>query len=544
MTRFAFFALLLSLVSAPALLAVTITTPGNNAQVASPIALVANAASCSDLPVTAMGYSLDSSTDTTIVDKTDISASVPASAGKHTLHVKAWNTKGAVCVEDVAVDVTAATTSSEPTSSEPTATAASTSGEGITVASPANGASVSSPFSLTASASSCQSKAITKTGYSLDNSSTTMVDSSTIGATVSAATGSHTVHVKAWGSGGVVCTVAVGIKVTGSSEGATTSSGGITVSSPENGSSVSSPFALVASAGTCSGQAISSVGYSLDNSANTTIVNGTSVNTQVTAASGGHTLHVKSWGKSGAACSDSVSITVSGTTATTTAVAAPSSATAVSSLQTLSGWSAQHDTGMSGSASGSTSVVTSPTLSGHARKFSTSWSTSGGERFALAFGDDRTSTNFLYDGWVYIASSSGSIANIEMDLNQTLPSGSTVIFGFQCDGYKGKWDYSENTGTATKPVGKWVSTRVACNPASWSRNAWHHVQVLYSRAESGGDITYKSVTFDGTTSAINATAFAARSMGWGSSIVTNFQVDGRGSGSATVYLDKLIVSRW
>ncbi|HEX3661975.1 MAG TPA: hypothetical protein VHU89_11115, partial [Acidobacteriaceae bacterium] len=59
-----------------------------------------------------------------------------------------------------------------------------------------------------------------------------------------------------------------------------------------------------------------------------------------------------------------------------------------------------------------------------------------------------------------------------------------------------------------------------------------------------GNITYKSVTLDGTTHTINATAFNARSLGWGSSIVTNFQVDGKGSGSATVYLDKLTVSRW
>ena len=198
---------------------------------------------------------------------------------------------------------------------------------------------------------------------------------------------------------------------------------------------------------------------------------------------------------------------------------------------------------MSGSASGSTAVVTSPTLSGHSRKFSAKWSGSGGMRFSKSFGDDRTSTNFLYDGWVYISSSSGSIANIEMDLNQTMSNGDTVIFGFQCDGYKGKWDYSKNKGSAAKPSGEWISTSVACNPSSWTRNKWHHVQISYSRT-SGGTITYKSVALDGTTHTINASAFNARALGWGSSIVTNFQIDGRNSGSATVYLDKLTVSRW
>ncbi|HEX3662716.1 MAG TPA: hypothetical protein VHU89_14870, partial [Acidobacteriaceae bacterium] len=495
MTRFVFFVLLFSLVSTLPALAVTITTPDNNAQVTSPFSLVASAASCSDEPVTAIGYSLDSSTDTTIVDKAAIDANIPASTGTHTIHVKAWNTKGAVCVEDVTVDVTAAADPQATSAAAiPVTAAAATevSTQGITVSSPYSGTSHTSPFSLTASASSCQSKSITSMGYSLDSGATTMVDSSAIGATVSASTGAHTVHVKAWGSGGVVCTAAVPITITGSSQGATTSSGGITVSSPENGSSVSSPFSLVAKASTCSGQAVSSLGYSLDNSSSTTIANGTSLSTQVTAAAGAHTLHVKSWGKSGASCSDSLSLTVAGTTAATSdSVAAPASATAVSSVQTLSGWSAEHDTGMSGSASGSTSVVSSPTVSGDSRKFSVSWSSSGGERFSKSFGDDRTSTNFLYDGWVYIASSSGSIANIEMDLNQTMPSGNTVIFGFQCDGYKGKWDYSANKGSTAKPVGEWVSTSVACNPSSWSRNAWHHVQIEYSRAATGGNITYK-----------------------------------------------------
>jgi hypothetical protein len=497
-----------------------------------------------------MGYSLDSSTDTTMVDKQGISADIPASTGEHTIHVKAWNASGAVCVEDVTVDVTSATTASEPQATSaiaaPVAAAAAAtevSTEGITVGSPYNGTSHTSPFSLTASASSCQSKAITSMGYSLDSGATTLVKSSTIGATVTAGTGAHTVHVKAWGTGGVECAAAVSITITGSSQGATTSTAGITVSSPGNGSSVSSPFALVASAGTCSGQGVSSIGYSLDNSSSTTIISGTSVDTHVTAGAGGHTLHVKSWGKSGSSCSSAVAITVSGTTAATSALAAPASATNVSSVQTLSGWTAAHDTGMSGSASGSTAVVTSPTLSGHARKFSASWSGSGGMRYSKGFGDDRTSTNFLYDGWVYIASSSGSIANIEMDLNQTMTNGDTVIFGFQCDGYKGKWDYSKNNGSAAKPSGAWVSTSVACNPSSWSRNVWHHVQISYSRT-SAGNITYKSVALDGTVHTFNITTFNARALGWGSSIVTNFQVDGRGSGSATVYLDKLTVSRW
>ena len=123
MTRFVSFVLLFPLVSTLPALAVTITSPNNNAQVTSPISLVASADSCSDHPVTAMGYSLDSDTDTTMVDQAGINAEVPASTGTHTLHVKAWNTQGQVCVEDVAVDVTSASDSSTPQATSARATA-------------------------------------------------------------------------------------------------------------------------------------------------------------------------------------------------------------------------------------------------------------------------------------------------------------------------------------------------------------------------------------------------------------------------------------
>ena len=55
MTRFVFFVLLFPLAFTLPTLAVTITTPDNNAQVTSPISLVASADSCSDEPVHAMG---------------------------------------------------------------------------------------------------------------------------------------------------------------------------------------------------------------------------------------------------------------------------------------------------------------------------------------------------------------------------------------------------------------------------------------------------------------------------------------------------------
>ena len=44
----------------------------------------------------------------------------------------------------------------------------------------------------------------------------------------------------------------------------------------------------------------------------------------------------------------------------------------------------------------------SPSLSGNALEFYTTYTYYGGERYYASFGDDTTSSNFVYDGWVYL----------------------------------------------------------------------------------------------------------------------------------------------
>jgi len=316
---------------------------------------------------------------------------------------------------------------------------------------------------------------------------------------------------------------------------------GVTVSSPGNGAYVSSPFTLSADSTTCSGQSVGAMGYSLDNSPDTTIVNGTSVDAQVSAGTGAHTLHVKSWGPNNAACVTDVSITVNAGSSSPV----PSNAVAVSSIQTLGNWVNQYDNAINGGwANGSMKIVNSPSRSGSARSFTMNYGNYGGERFYVSFGDDTQATNFFYDAWVYLKSPVSSLANLEMDMNQTMPNGQTAIFGFQCDGYSSTWDYTVNAGTPNKPVDKWVNSKASCNIHNWSVNAWHHVQVYYSR-DNSGNITYHSVWLDGNQQNINATANSAFALGWQPSLLTNLQLDGIGSGgAATVLLDNLTVYRW
>ena len=318
----------------------------------------------------------------------------------------------------------------------------------------------------------------------------------------------------------------------------------VTVSSPSNGEQVGTPFKLSASASSCSSQPVSAMGYSLDNSSDTITVSSTAINTNVSSGTGNHTLHVKAWGDKGASCVTDVSVAVGAGTSSGGGLDIPSDATSVGSIQVLSNWKAVNDSGASGSSNGSMALVGSPSLTGSARRFITNFSNDGGERYQISFGDDESATNFVYDGWVYLTSSSSKVANLEMDLNQVMSNGQTVIFGFQCDGWSGTWDYTANAGSPTKSKDVWVHSGAACNPRSWSINTWHHVQIYYSRS-SDGVVAYHTVWLDGKGQAINATVASAFALGWAPTLLSNFQVDGYGSGGqSVVYLDDLVIYRW
>lgn len=318
----------------------------------------------------------------------------------------------------------------------------------------------------------------------------------------------------------------------------------VTVNSPMNGDTVDSPFHLSAIAVACSSQDVGQMGYSLDGSPDSTIFDGTSIEAQVQSSSGPHTVHVKAWTSTGAVCVTDVNVTVKVSAGNGKGESVvPSYATTVSNLQSMRNWVASGDKGAVGHSSGSTTLVSSPAIHGPSRRFVTHYSGSGDERYSLNFGDDRTATNFFYDAWVYLTDSANDVANVEMDMNQVVEDGQTIIMGVQCDGYTGTWDFTLNEGTAKRQKDHWAHSRAGCNPRSWSKNAWHHVQAFYSH-NGAGKVTYHTVWLDGVAHPINATVYSAFALGWGGDLITNFQVDGRGSGSNTVYIDSLTVSRW
>lgn len=317
----------------------------------------------------------------------------------------------------------------------------------------------------------------------------------------------------------------------------------VSISSPTRGTEVTSPFRLSASAATCSAQPVRSMTYSLDSGGSDLAnVTATFLEDSVSAGAGTHTVHVKALGDDGAFCVTDVSVTVISSSGRS--AEGPAGATTVSDIQTFAKWKGVHDTGTPGTSIGSTSLVTSPSLSGSARQFVTNFTGHGGERYSISFADDTSASNFIYDNWVYIAGSTSSIANIEMDINQVIANGLTAMLCFQCDGYSNTWDYTLNKGTPERPSSHWVHTPASCNPRSWTANTWHHVQISYSH-DDNGVATYNYVTFDGVKSPLNITGLAAKKLGWAPSISSNFQVDGFGPvGRNTIYIDNFTLTYW
>lgn len=169
---------------------VTVTSPTNNSTVSSPFQVVASASGPN--PVTAMQIYLDNQLVASLSGST-LNAPVNATAGTHSLAVQAWDSTGATFKNFETITV---------------GTSASAS---VTVNSPTNNATVSSPFNVVASASG--PNPITAMQVYLDSQLVTTVQSGSLNASVSAATGAHSLVIQAWDTTGAVYKSALSVTV-------------------------------------------------------------------------------------------------------------------------------------------------------------------------------------------------------------------------------------------------------------------------------------------------------------------------------------------
>jgi hypothetical protein len=321
----------------------------------------------------------------------------------------------------------------------------------------------------------------------------------------------------------------------------------VTVASPLNGSHVSSPVFIRAHNVGCESVPPSAFGFSIDNS--TTFVRGeTAYDIDVTKqaiAAGVHTIHFKSWTARGACPVVNTQFTVGGASAAPPASSSnygiPANATASGDLDGKGPWGQIHDGGTPGSSRGSSVYPATTPLYDDARKFYMTYSDRGGERWNLSVGKDSKATHFVLDTYVFFPSPS-EVLNLEMDINQVMANGETVILATQCSGVTGTWESAYTSGK----LDHWWSSSIKCNPAKWAANTWHHVQIAMHR-DANGVVTHDWVDLDGTHTAWGRTQESAHFLGWAPGVFdVQYQIEGtsKSSGSVTSYIHKMTVYRW
>lgn len=177
---------------------VSVSSPGNGATVASPVHVKATANGGSH-PVSAVWIYVDNQPlYKTTTSAVDTYISMPQ--GSHHIVPVEWNSVGQVATASLNINVN--------------------SSAGISVASPAAGATVASPVQFVASASAPSGRIISAMRVYVDSTSTYTIGASSINTTLSMSAGSHTLSIQAWDNTGAVYVKQMGINV-----GSTTTGG-------------------------------------------------------------------------------------------------------------------------------------------------------------------------------------------------------------------------------------------------------------------------------------------------------------------------------
>src|SRR5436305_8151226 len=178
---------------------------------------------------------------------------------------------------------------------------------GVTVSSPAPGATTGSPVQFVASASS--SRPITAMRIYVDDQSVFTTQSNSLNTSVALSSGAHRVVVQAWDSSGAVFKFPESITVNSSAPPPPPpppSGSGVNVTTPADGSTVGAPIHVVASAS--AGNPITAMKVYLDNIDMYT-VNANQLDTTVSASPGTHFLVVQAWDSTGVVFKQPLNVT-------------------------------------------------------------------------------------------------------------------------------------------------------------------------------------------------------------------------------------------
>lgn len=198
----------------------------------------------------------------------------------------------------------------------------------VTVTSPANGSTVSSPvhYAATATATTC-SKGVASMGVYVDNNLTYVQDGTSLSANISLNAGTYDTVVEEWDYCGGATYTPVKITVAGST--------GVTVTSPANNSTVTSPVSYAATATTSCTKGVASMGIYADNQLKY-VVNGATLNTQLALSAGTQYTVVQDWDYCGGSSKTPITLNVQAAAGPTVGITANPSSIDAGSSSTLS----------------------------------------------------------------------------------------------------------------------------------------------------------------------------------------------------------------
>jgi hypothetical protein len=296
----------------------------------------------------------------------------------------------------------------------------------------------------------------------------------------------------------------------------------LTVSNPTAGASVPSPMNVVASASPTN--PIFFMRVYVDN-VSVYYTSSNSLNTQIFAAPGAHTMVVMAEDSKGYVSAIPLNITVTAQTPTI-----------ISDIQNLPGWqSCSADfpagsqragqlcaAGLGTAVSTMTQNQSTPSMDGKSAEFSISGPTGYSNELnfnPIAGGNNLTA--FTYDLYFWIDNPDAAQA-MEFDLNQAFDDTTTGApqrwtWGSECN-FKGEtpgmWDIWDDANSI------WRETTVPCNP--FPANTWNHITWNVQRV--GQQVYYNTLTVNGTVYQVNT--YYNNQQGWDlEEIDTAFQMD-------------------
>lgn len=419
----------------------------------------------------------------------------------------------------------------------------------VTVSSPSNGATVSSPTTIQASASS--GSIITGWRIYLDGKSVYQAGTtSSISAPISMSAGTHQLIVRAWDSTGTYGSY--NLQVTAGhaapSTGTPGNTAGVTVnvSAPSNGATVASPATISASA---AGGSITGWRIYVDGNSVYSAGAQPSISASLPMATGTRQVIVRAWNSTGAYGSANMAVNVGGSPSTPSTdtpsdggPTAPAHAKVFTKIEEMSGWGHCATYECSGSSKPAsywmTPYQTTPSLDGASTLFYVNGAAWADVLWYKSLGSSAANaTHFLLDYWLK--------PNAD-----TLTRAEALEFDI-VNSYNGrKWDFSNQMHYNTQHWDtwdgvalKWVHTNM---PApKLDPNKWHHIKILVERV--GTQTHYISYTVDGVTTPIPNQYAWQNTIGtsWANAVVVQVQMDVNANpGVISEYIDKMTLYAW